>query len=72
MLKGIRTGLNILTRKNKGWYVSLSIFLYDILYLFFQRPSNSNNNESLFLLSDGLWKVKTKYMVLCLNASANF
>ena len=36
-----------------------------------QTPSNSNNNKSL-LLFDGLWKVKAKYIVLFLNAWANF
>ena len=38
----------------------------------FQRPSNSYKNESLLsLLYDGLWKVKVKYIVLCLNAAVN-
>ena len=36
----------------------------------FQKLSNSNNNESFLLLFDGLWKVKAKYIVLCLNALA--
>ena len=30
----------------------------------FHRPSNSNNNESLLLIFDGLWKVRAKYKVL--------
>ena len=38
----------------------------------FPRPSNSNINESLLLLSEYLWKLKAKYLVLCLNALANF
>ena len=31
-----------------------------------------NNKESLFFLFDGLWKVKTKIVVLCLNALGKF
>ena len=30
------------------------------------------NNNDLLLLFDALWKVKTKYIILCLNASAKF
>ena len=41
-------------------------------YLTFQRPSNSNNNESLLFLFNDLWKVKAKYKVLCLNCLAKF
>ena len=43
------------------------IFLYNIHGLTFpefQKTSNSNNNELLLLLFDGLWKVKAKYIVL--------
>ena len=38
----------------------------------FHKPSNSNNNESLLLLLYGLWKVKAKYKLLCLNGLAKF
>ena len=35
------------------------------------RGQNSNSKESLLLLFDGLWKVKTKYIALHLNALTN-
>ena len=44
--------------------------IYGLPFPEFQKTSNSNNNEFLLLLFDGLWKVKAKYIVLCLNASA--
>ena len=49
------------------------VFLYNIYGLpfpEFQKTSNSSNNKLLLLLFDGLWKMKAKYIVLCLNASA--
>ena len=42
--------------------IKILCFSFYTMYpdLTFQRPSNSNNNESLVLLFDGLWKVKAK------------
>ena len=42
------------------------------LDLTFQMPLNSSMNESLLLLFDDLWKVKTKHIVLCLIALTKF
>ena len=51
-----------------------AIFPPSTMYLdfTFQRPSNGNNNKSLFLLFHGLWKMKAEYIILCLNTSAKF
>ena len=38
----------------------------------FQAPSKSNHKKLLLLLFDGLWKVKTKCIVLSLNALPKF
>ena len=70
-VKSISIGLNILPRKNKRCYVYLPIHTMYMVFTF-QRPSSSNNNESLLLLFASLWRLKTKYIVLCLNASPNF
>ena len=63
----------------RGWknYASnnknaIFLFPHHVLGFTFQRSSNSNNNESIWLPFGGLWKVKVKYIVLCLNASAKF
>ena len=51
---------------------AIFLFLHHVPGFTFQGSSNSNNNVSFLLLFDGLWKVKAKYIVLCLNASAKF
>ena len=68
MIKRLPSGLNILTKKIKNVILS-SYTIYSAFT--FRRPLNSNNNESLLLLLDGLQKVKGTCIVLCLNASAN-
>ena len=70
MIKSIPSGLNNLTQKNKRCYVHLPV---SYMHLSFSKDhQNGSNKELLLLLSDSLWKVKAKYIVLCLNASANF
>ena len=51
-----------------------AIFPPSTMYLdfTFQRPSNGNNNKSLFLLFHGLRKMKAEYIILYLNTSAKF
>ena len=63
----------LLSKKEMLCFSSYTIYLacpYDTLT--FERLPNSNNNESLLLLFDGLSSVKAKYIVLSLNASTKF
>ena len=66
MIKRIPSKLNIFTRENKRCYVYLPTPN--------NRPSLSSDRRTVTILNrccfNGLWKVKDKYIVLCLNALA--
>ena len=68
MIKRISSNLNIFTRENKRCYVYLPTPN--------NRPSLSSDRRTVTILNhccccfNGLWKVKAKYIVLCLNALA--
>ena len=67
-IKRIPSSLNIFNRKNKRCPIYLPIP--------YNRPSLSRGHQTITIMNyccycfNGLWKVKAKYIVLCLNAFA--
>lgn len=63
MIQRISRCLNIFLQGK----IQIVLFLFLHRTFSFQGPSNSNNEESLLLLFDSLWKVKVRYIVFHLN-----
>ena len=68
MTKRIPSSLNIFSRKNKRCYV--------YLVSSYNWPTFTRDHQTVTIMNqccycfDGLWKVKAKYKILCLNALA--